>query len=285
MEALTQVLIDDPLRPEHRKALQRAVVLLENPNFAARVAEYAGQPIDSVLRKMPKAANDRLNRALEVAILKSLNIAIKSLAPSTTRVPSVHGASLLAGLSGGVSGFFGSVALALELPVTTTLMLRAIADLARHNGEDLSALEARLACVEVFALGRDSARKRMDVGYYASRALLNKLTQDVSAMLIERGIARSASSAASAASSSVVNTLVSEIVARFGIVVSERAAASAVPVLGALGGATLNMIFMNHFQRIAQGHFTVRRLERWYGAAVVRGQYEVEQHRAAESET
>jgi EcsC protein family len=164
-------------------------------------------------------------------------------------------------------------------------MLRAIADLARHNGEDLSTLETRLACVEVFALGRDSARKRTDVGYYASRALLNKLTQDVSAMLIERGIARSASSAASAASSSVVNTLVSEIVARFGIVVSERAAASAVPVLGALGGATLNMIFMNHFQRIAQGHFTVRRLERRYGATVVRGQYEVEQHRLAEAET
>ena len=114
----------------------------------------------------------------------------------------------------------------------------------------------------------------MDVGYYATRALLNRLTQNVSAMLIERSVARSASSAASAASSSVVNSLVSEIVARFGVVVSERAAASAVPMLGALGAATLNVIFMNHFQRIAQGHFTIRRLERRYGPALIQREYE-----------
>ena len=46
-----------------------------------------------------------------------------------------------------------------------------------------------------------------------------------------------------------------EIASRFGVVVSERSAASAMPVLGALGGATVNMMFMNHFQRIAQRPF------------------------------
>ena len=281
MAALIILQVDDPLLPVHRKALQRAIVLLEYPNFAARLAEYAGQPIDSILRRMPKAANAGLNRALEAAILKSLNLAIKSIEPTSRRLPSVWRASLLAGITGGVSGFFGSAVLAIELPVTTTLMLRAIADLARHNGEDLSTLEARLACVEVFALGRDSGRKRMDVGYYATRALLNRLTQNVSALLIDRGVA---TSAASAASSTVVNSLVTEIVARFGLVVSERTAASAVPVLGALGGATLNMIFMNHFQRIAYGHFTIRRLERRYGRELIQREYEAAVRGLAEPE-
>jgi hypothetical protein len=41
-----------------------------------------------------------------------------------------------------------------------------------------------------------------------------------------------------------------------------------------VGGATVNVIFMNHFQRIALGHFTVRRLERVYGPALVRRHYE-----------
>jgi hypothetical protein len=268
MAALIEVSTEDPLRPVHRKALERAVFLLEKPNFAARVAEYAGQPVDHVLRTIPKAANAGLNRAIEAAILNCLKVAIRSIKPTSTRTPSLQRASLLAGLSGGVSGFFGGAALAIELPVTTTLMLRAIADLARHNGEDLSDLEARLACVEVFALGRDSARKRMDLGYYASRTLLNKLTRDVSSLLAERGVA-------GAASSTVVNSLVAEIVSRFGIVASERAAASAIPVIGAFGGATLNVMFMNHFQRIAHGHFTVRRLERLYGVDLVRRQYEV----------
>jgi hypothetical protein len=277
MAALIQAPVDDPLSPVHRRALQRAVVLLENPNFAARVAEYAGQPIDSVLRRLPKAANEQFNRALEVAILNCLNLAIKSIKPASKRLPSVQRASLLAGITGGVSGFFGTAALAVELPVTTTLMLRAIADLARHNGEDLSTLEARLACVEVFALGRDSARKRMDVGYYATRALLNRLTQNVSALLAERGVAGTASS-------TVINSLVGEIISRFGLVASERAAASALPVLGAVGGATLNVIFMNHFQRIAQGHFTVRRLERRYGSEVIRRQYEAALVRPVQTE-
>jgi hypothetical protein len=277
MAALIQAPVDDPLSPVHRRALKRAVVLLENPNFAARVAEYAGQPIDSVLRRLPKAANEQFNWALEAAILNCLNLAIKSIKPASKRLPSVQRASLLAGITGGVSGFFGTAALAVELPVTTTLMLRAIADLARHNGEDLSTLEARLACVEVFALGRGSARKRMDVGYYATRALLNRLTQNVSTLLAERGVA-------GAASSTVVNSLVGEIISRFGLVASERAAASALPVLGAVGGATLNVIFMNHFQRIAQGDFTVRRLERRYGSEVIRRQYEAALVRPVQTE-
>jgi hypothetical protein len=60
----------------------------------------------------------------------------------------------------------------------------------------------------------------------------------------------------------------------FGLVVSERFAASALPVLGAFGGATVNFVFMNHFQRVAHGHFTIRRLERAYGPTVVRRHYE-----------
>jgi hypothetical protein len=58
------------------------------------------------------------------------------------------------------------------------------------------------------------------------------------------------------------------------VVVSERSAASAIPVLGAVGGATVNLLFMNHFQRVAAGHFAIRRLEREYGAAVIRRLYD-----------
>jgi hypothetical protein len=71
----------------------------------------------------------------------------------------------------------------------------------------------------------------------------------------------------------MLSGLVAEIVSRFGIVVSDRIAASALPVVGAIGGATVNVVFMNHFQEIARGHFTVRRLEREYGAETVRLHY------------
>jgi hypothetical protein len=253
------------LPPPQLRMLQDAVARLEHRGFAAKLADYAGQPVARVLRMMPGFASDRFNKVVEAAILNCLSAAIRSIEPHSRRPPARRASSLLVGLSGGVSGFFGIAALPLELPVTTTLMLRAIADIARHHGEDLSTFEARLACMEVFALGAPSDMRGRHLGYYASRVFLGRMTADAAAALLERGIA--------SVSAPVVGGLVTEIATRFGIVVSERSAASALPVLGALGGATVNVVFMNHFQSIAQGHFAIRRLEREYGSALVRRLY------------
>jgi hypothetical protein len=253
------------LPPPHQRALQQAVNNLERQDFASRLADYAGKPITRVMRLMPKAGSDRINKIIEAAILKSLNIAIRSIESGSRRPPAHRAASVLAGISGGVGGFFGMAALPIELPVTTTLMLRAIADIARHHGEDLSTIEARLACVEVFALGAPETSSRADFGYYASRALIGRLATDATAVLLERGAVN--------LSAPAVSSLVTEIATRFGVVVTERSAVSALPVLGAVGGATVNLIFMNHFQRVARGHFAIRRLERQYGQSTVRALY------------
>jgi EcsC protein family len=254
------------LPPSHQKALQRAVMNLENQDFATRLADYAGRPIVHAMRLMPKPASERVNKVVEAAILRALNIAVRSIEPQSKKPPARRTASVLAGISGGVGGFVGLAALPIELPVTTTLMLRAIADIARHHGEDLSTLEARLACVEVFALGAPKTDRRADFGYYASRALISRLAANATSILIERGMAN--------VSTPVVGSLVAEIATRFGVVVTERSAASALPVIGAVGGATVNMIFMNHFQRVASGHFAVRSLERLHGPSVVRQHYQ-----------
>jgi hypothetical protein len=264
------------LSPSQQEALQRAIHDLENQDFAAQLADYAGKPIERVMRLMPKVASRHINRAVEKAILNCLNVAISSIEPRSKAPPAQRAASVLAGISGGVSGFFGLAALPIELPVTTTLMLRAIADIARHHGEDLSTLEARLACVEVFALGAPRSGRRADFGYYASRALLGRLTADVTALFLERGAAN--------LSAPVLGGLVTEIATRFSIVVSERSAASALPVLGAVGGATVNLLFMNHFQRVARGHFAIRRLEREYGPSTVRRLYDEHAPRRARAQ-
>jgi hypothetical protein len=36
----------------------------------------------------------------------------------------------------------------------------------------------------------------------------------------------------------------------------------------------VNYAFIEHFQEVARGHFTVRRLERVYGKSLVRTEYE-----------
>jgi hypothetical protein len=75
-------------------------------------------------------------------------------------------------------------------------------------------------------------------------------------------------------SASAIVRLLGQIGSRFGVAVSQKLAAQAVPVVGALGGAAVNAAFTEHFQTLARGHFTVRRLERIYGRVVVRAAYE-----------
>jgi hypothetical protein len=203
---------------------------------------------------------------VRTAIMKGLDVAIDTLEDEPPPTPAKWFSSFLAGVTGGVSGLVGLAALPVELPLTTTFMLRAIAAIARHEGEDLSKIEARLACLEVFALGSKQRNEQVDnLGYYAARALLSKYTSDIVSFVAERG--------AVDVSAPVVSSMVSEIVSRFGLVVSDKVAAGALPVLGAIGGATVNVIFMDHFQRVAQAHFSLRRLERTYGAATIRRHY------------
>jgi hypothetical protein len=140
-------------------------------------------------------------------------------------------------------------------------MLRAIAEIARGEGEDLADPEAALACLQVFALGgRSDTDNLAESGYFAVRSALAKSVSEAARFLTERGIAEGAPAFV---------RLVAQIASRFGLVVSQKVAAQAVPVVGAIGGAAVNAAFMDHFQAIARGHFTVRRLERAYGKAPV----------------
>ena len=260
-----QTALAPSIAPADHAALKNAVKYLEGRNFAARLADYAGVPVNRVLGVLPKAVNKQLASMVRGAVMKGLEVAVDTLDDKPPRSPAMGFSSFLAGVTGGVSGLFGFGALAFELPLTTTLMLRAIAEIAQHQGEDLSTLEARLACLEVFAYGSKRTDENLDVGYYAARALISKYSHDIAALALERG--------AIDASAPVVASLVGEIVSRFGLVVSDKVAAGALPILGAVGGATVNIVFMDHFQRVAHAHFTLRRLERTYGSAHIKERY------------
>ena len=260
-----QVALASSIAPADHAALKNAVKYLEGRNFAAKLADYAGVPVNRVLGVLPKAVNKQLSGLVRSAVMKGLEVAVDTLDDKPPRSPAMGFSSFLAGVTGGVSGLFGFGALAFELPLTTTLMLRAIAEIAQHQGEDLSTLESRLACLEVFAYGAKRTDENLDVGYYAARTLISKYTHDIAALALERG--------AIDASAPVVASLVSEIVSRFGLVVSDKVAAGALPILGAVGGATVNIVFMDHFQRVAHAHFTLRRLERTYGSAHIKERY------------
>jgi hypothetical protein len=116
------------------------------------------------------------------------------------------------GAAGGAAGLAG---LAIELPVSTTLMLRSIADLARAEGEDLSSVATRLECLTVFAYGSPSpADNAADSAYFAMRAALARAVVQAAQHLSERGFAEAVSERATPALVQLVGRIAQRFRAR-----------------------------------------------------------------------
>ena len=256
------------LNPADFEDLERAVALLENPGFAARLNHVVGSPIEKAFTFLPAPLAGSVHEASRKAIEKALKLAIFTLNAERQQRSSANLThQVLSGLSGAVGGFFGAPALVVELPLSTTIILRSIADIARSEGESIATIKAKMACLEVFALGgRSRSDDGAETGYYAVRTVLAKSVSEAVRYLAQQRVVDETAPA--------LVKLVAKIASRFGITVTQKLAAQAVPVLGAFGGATVNVLFTNHFQAMARGHFIVRRLERRYGEEAVRLAYE-----------
>jgi hypothetical protein len=209
--------------------------------------------------------------ATHKALDRALDVALSTLGDPAARPPADWFHRGLVVASGAAGGALGVAGLLLELPVSTTLMLRAIADHARAQGEDLSRPSARLECLTVFAYGtRRASDDAAEAGYFATRAVLAQLVSHAASFVAERGVAGAAADRAAPA----LARLVAAIAERLGANVADKVAAQLVPIIGAAGGAAVNAIFLEHYRTTAWAHFTVRRLERAHGAEAVRAAYE-----------
>ena len=255
------------LTPQEIGDLRQAVACLEGASFAQRLTDAVGRPIGLLGRTLPQPARQVIAQVSETALRRALRLALRTLDLNAPAKSANRAHKLALAASGAVGGALGLAALPVELPISTTILLRSIAEIAREEGEDLSAPEAALACVEVFALGGQAAgESAFESGYFAVRAALAKAVSDSARFGAAEGVA--------ALPAPVVARLISQVAARFGIVVSEKLAAQAAPVLGAIGGAAVNAAFADHFQTLARGHFIVRRLERRHGASLIAFEYQ-----------
>lgn len=256
----------EPLSAADLASLASAVQLLETTSLVARFSALAGQQIDLAARFIPARLQRYGTAITTLALRAALGTALTSL-DKQPRKASRRLHQLMAGAAGAAGGAFGLAGLAVELPVSTTLMLRAIGDIARSEGEDLSQPESALACLEVFALGGTrTTGAALESSYFAVRTVLAQSVSEATRFVLSQRVVDE--------SAPVLVKFIAQIAARFGIVVSQKAVAQALPVLGAMSAAALNMAFADHFQKLARGHFTVRRLERHYGRMLVREEYE-----------
>lgn len=249
------------------QALAQATAKLDNPGLAASLSNLIGIPIEQALATLPQGMVKPVTRLTREALNKALDAALLTMPKGPVAKPapkSIH--KLLAGVSGAVGGSFGIASLAIELPVSATLMLRAIAATAHECGEPLDEAATKLACLEVFALGGSTNKDdNGEIGYYAVRAFLSRTMEESAKHLMKKGLAKEGAPA--------LVRFVNAVAQRFSVQVSQKFAAQALPAIGAVSGATVNVMFMSHFQEMADAHFTIRRLERIYGKERVKNLY------------
>lgn len=254
------------IQDSDRQELLRAKKLLERPSLAVKLTNAIGSPLEKGFKLLPERWADTLNKAVEVSLDRALSVAVGSIKTKTVKPARERLHQLAVAAAGAGGGAFGLAGLIVELPLSTTLMLRSIAEIARSEGEDMNAPEGQLACLEVFALGGTTdTDDGAETGYFAIRTALAASVTDAARYLAQRGLADKGAPA--------LVRFMSAIGARFGIVVSEKVAAMAVPAVGAAGGAVINGLFIRHFQDMARGHFIVRRLERLYDADTIRKEF------------
>jgi hypothetical protein len=255
------------LSDDDREALRYAKNLLENPGLAAKIANVIGVPIEKGFELLPKKWAEVVKTATTKSLEAALHVALVTLddRPRRQSWELLHKLAVAATGAGG--GTFGLAGLPVELPLSTAIMLRSIADIARSEGERLSAPEAKLACIEVFAFGgRRESDDANESAYFAMRAALAKAVSEATNYIVEKGLLEEGAPA--------IVKLMTQLAARFGINVSEKVAAQSVPIIGAAGSAIINLLFIDHFQDMARGHFIVRRLERTYTPDFIREEYE-----------
>ncbi len=246
--------------------LREAKARLEHPGLAARLADAFGRPIEAGVKFLPGNWNQRVAGLAESALTRGLQVSISSLKKGRAGRSRDRLHRLVVTGSGAASGAAGLASLAVELPFSTLVIMRSIADIARSEGFDLAEPEVKLACLEVMALGgRSTGDDAVDSGYWLVRGALAQSVANAATFIAEKGVTKEGGPA--------IARLIAIVASRFSTVVTQAAAAKAIPVIGAVSGGTVNYLFMHHYQEMARGHFTVKRLERKYGPEAVEWAY------------
>lgn len=197
-----------------------------------QVLNLIGGKAESLLDKLPTPVRDRLDTATE----KALNVAMKAAHGSRSVVKDQPGwlNTAVATAMGAAGGFGGLPSALAELPVTTTVLLRAIQGVAVEHGFDPESESVQFDCIRVFAAAGPLAKDDgADLAFLTTRVALQ---------------------------GKAVQSLIQTVAPKLAAVLGQKLAAQTVPVLGAVAGAATNYAYTSYYQEIAHVHFALRKL-------------------------
>lgn len=191
-----------------------------------------GGGAEVALRRLPHVVRTRLDRITLTALERAMGAASASRGVVRDRGDWFNRlASTASGALGGVAGLGGAM---LELPVTVTMLMRAIMAIAAEHGFDPDSDETRLEALRVFASAGPLAEDDgTDLGLLAAKLSITGQS---------------------------LHSLMARVAPRLATALGQKLAAQAVPLLGAVAGASINYTFVRYYQQIARVHFGMLRL-------------------------
>lgn len=258
--------------------LQDAAKFFADPGLVAKSLAWAGKPVESFQKRIPEKGRVAISAITERAIRKAIGVAVRTIPLQREVVNREEESALssrlhrgLTAATGAAGGMFGLASLAVELPITTVLILRGISDQARLYGHDLNELETRLECLMIFTMGvpeagalagEEAGDQKSINRYLMTRATFVGLMREavaVAGAFTTKGLT----------SGPILSRLVAKVAEKFQVRVSQKFLAESVPLVGALGGGALNYAFTDFFVTAARYHFGIRALEKKHGEEII----------------
>lgn len=261
-------------------SIKQAKLSMHSTSLLMQGLDKVGNFIESGINRIPKKTQKWLQDMVNNILLKTLKANLITLQKGKEfKKPSNKTYKTLITSSGIASGLFGSttgigtIIFTSEMALSTKFIMRSIMDIARSHGEDLQDINTQLACLQVFAFGNSSKdNDGLETSYYSTRLAMNSTIKEATKFATQYSLKDLSKTLVS--SSNPLLKLLGTITSRFSVQVSEKFIAQAIPIAGAVGGGTLNYAFIHHFQKIAEAHFTIRKLERKYNSDLVMETYE-----------
>ncbi|WP_347266880.1 EcsC family protein [Paracoccus sp. (in: a-proteobacteria)] len=210
---------------------------LDAGGIGMELVSAIGGRAESLLARLPDAVRAQSDRLTLRALNRAFGAA--SLSRGWLRERGDGFNRMLSTASGAVGGLAGIGGAVLELPLTVTLLLRAIMDIAAEHGFEPDSDRIRREALHVFAAAGPLADDDgTDLGLIAARVTITGTT---------------------------VQALIARVAPRLSVSLAQKLAAQTVPVLGAAAGAAINYSFTRYYQELARVHFGLLRLSQETG--------------------
>lgn len=225
----------EQLSPQTVESLAALAKRFKNADgIGMQVLGLVGGQAEDLIEKLPQSVRGQLDRATKRALETAFNAASMSRTRVTDRPDWLNTAMTTAmGAAGGAGGLPTALA---ELPVTTTVLLRAIQGIASDLGFDTEDPLVRAHCLQIFsAAGPLSRDDGTDMAFLSARVALT---------------------------GPAIHGIIARVAPRLAVVLGQKLAAQTVPLIGAVAGAATNYAFTSYYQEMARVYFGLRALAR-----------------------